>query len=227
MKPYRVIAILLVALSLLTVVSMTQEKGAKKKTNKIKTESKKMENKGNDVIAIKTSMGTIKVELFNDKAPITVKNFLSYVDEKYYDNTVFHRVISNFMIQGGGFTASDPIKQKKTKAPITNESTNGLGNELGTIAMARTNDPNSATSQFFINVKDNSNLNRGGADPNGYAVFGKVIEGMDVVDKVREVKTGQAPAIALSGTQEVQTTFQDVPLTKVVVESIRRVTPQK
>jgi cyclophilin family peptidyl-prolyl cis-trans isomerase len=227
MKPYRIIAVLLAALLLIATISMAQGKGTKKRANKIKTEMKKVENKGNDIVLIKTSMGTIKVELFNDKAPITVKNFLSYVDEKYYDNTVFHRVISNFMIQGGGFEASDPIKQKTTKEPIKNESTNGLKNERGTIAMARTQDPNSATSQFFINVKDNNNLNRGAADPNGYAVFGKVIEGMDVVDKIREVKTGQAQAIALSGTQEMQTTFQDVPLSKVIVKSVRRIGPKK
>ncbi len=196
---------------------------AQEKTEQPKMEKKKMEAAGNPVIVMKTSLGTIKIELFQDKAPVTVKNFLSYVDEKFFDNTVFHRVIKTFMIQGGGFTNADPIKQKKTKAPIVNESTNGLKNERGTIAMARTMDPNSATSQFFINVVENKSLNRGASDPNGYAVFGKVVEGMDVVDKIRDVKTGPAPAIAMGGDQEVQTTFNDVPQSKVVVESVRRV----
>jgi cyclophilin family peptidyl-prolyl cis-trans isomerase len=185
-----------------------------------KTEAQSKPKKGNPVVIIKTSMGTIKVELFKDQAPISVKNFLSYVDEKYYDNTVFHRVIKGFMIQGGGFAAGDPIKQKKTKDPIKNESDNGLKNERGTLAMARTMEPNSATSQFFINVVDNAFLNKG--NDVGYAVFGKVIEGMDVVDKIRAVKTGNLPAIALSGDKEMKTTFQDVPVTSVIVESIRR-----
>jgi cyclophilin family peptidyl-prolyl cis-trans isomerase len=187
-------------------------------TSKQETQSKL--KKGNPVVIMKTSMGTIKIELFMDKAPISVKNFLNYVDEKYYDNTVFHRVIKGFMIQGGGFATGDPIKQKKTKAPIKNESDNGLKNDRGTLAMARTPEPNSATSQFFINVVDNAFLNKG-ADA-GYAVFGKVIEGMDVVDKIRAVKTGNQPAIALSGDNEMKTTFQDVPMTKVIVESVRR-----
>ena len=182
---------------------------------------------GNPVVAMKTSMGTIKIELNQDKAPVTVKNFLSYVDEKYYDNTVFHRVISNFMIQGGGFEATDPIRQKKTKEPIVNESKNGLKNDRGTIAMARTSDPNSATSQFFINVKDNGSLNPGGYDPNGYAVFGTVTEGMDEVDKIKGVVTGNAPAISRNGDAEMPATFQDVPLTKVVIESVRRVSSKK
>jgi cyclophilin family peptidyl-prolyl cis-trans isomerase len=185
-----------------------------------KQEPQSKVKKGNPVVIMKTSLGTIKIELFQDKAPISVKNFLSYIDEKYYDNTVFHRVIKGFMIQGGGFASGDPIKQKKTKAPIKNESDNGLKNDRGTLAMARTMEPNSATSQFFINVVDNAFLNKG-ADV-GYAVFGKVIEGMDIVDKIRAVKTGNQPAVALSGDKEVKTTFQDVPLTKVVIESIHR-----
>lgn len=183
--------------------------------------------KPNPIVAMKTSLGTIKIELFEDKAPITVHNFLTYVDEKFYDSTVFHRVIKGFMIQGGGFQATDPIRQKKTHAPIKNESANGLKNTRGTLAMARTNDPNSATSQFFINVVDNNSLNRGAADPSGYAVFGKVIEGMEVVDKIRDVKTGMAPTIALSDDKEVPTRFQDVPLTKVVIESVRRLPSAK
>lgn len=188
-----------------------------------KTETKK-DKSMNPVVAMKTSLGIVRIELFQDQAPITVKNFLSYVDDKFYDSTVFHRVIKTFMIQGGGFQASNPIKQKKTKTAIVNESTNGLKNDRGTIAMARTSDPNSATSQFFINVVDNNILNRREADA-GYAVFGKVIEGMDVVDKIRDVQTGKSAVIA--GGQEQQTTFSDVPQTAVVVESVRRAPAHK
>ncbi|MBI4546334.1 MAG: peptidylprolyl isomerase [Ignavibacteriae bacterium] len=179
------------------------------------------------VVVMKTSMGTIKIELYRDKAPVTVDNFLSYVDDKFYDGTVFHRVIENFMIQGGGFADGETIRQKSTKAPIVNESSNGLKNDRGTIAMARTSDPNSATSQFFINVVDNHNLNPGMGDPAGYAVFGKVIEGMDVVDNIRKVKTGTAPAIALYGGKEISATFRDVPQAKVFVESVRRLQAKK
>ena len=148
----------------------------------------------NPVVVMETSMGTIKIELYPDKAPVTVKNFLAYVDDKFYDGTIFHRVIGkensgkkeDFMIQGGGFEPE--FKQKKTKDPIKNEAGNGLSNKRGTIAMARTNDPDSATAQFFINVKDNDFLDKSDAS-SGYAVFGKVIEGMDVVDKIKAVET--------------------------------------
>jgi peptidyl-prolyl cis-trans isomerase A (cyclophilin A) len=177
--------------------------------------------KGNPVVIMKTSKGTIKIELFADKAPVTVKNFLGYVDEKFYDGTIFHRVISTFMIQGGGFTKTVPIKEKPVKAPIINESTNGLKNDRGTIAMARTMDPNSATSQFFINVVNNSMLNRIQANA-GYAVFGQVIEGMDIVDKIRAVQTGSSQAIMLYQGKEMKQNFQDVPKEPVVIESIRR-----
>jgi cyclophilin family peptidyl-prolyl cis-trans isomerase len=144
----------------------------------------------NPVVVIETSMGTIKVELFEDKAPITVKNFLGYVEAKHYDGLTFHRVIENFMIQGGGMEPNG--KQRKTKDPIKNESDNGLSNTRGTIAMARTNVADSATSQFFINVKDNDFLDKKNAqDGVGYCVFGRVIEGMDVVDKIKVVKTAR------------------------------------
>jgi cyclophilin family peptidyl-prolyl cis-trans isomerase len=163
----------------------------------------------NPVVVMKTSAGTIKIELFEDKAPISVKNFLAYVDDKHYNGTIFHRVIPTFMIQGGGFEKG--LKEKKTKAAIKNESTNGLENKRGTLAMARTNVADSATSQFFINVKDNDFLDRARArDKVGYAVFGKVIEGMDVVDKIKGVKTGER------GGQE------DVPVDDVVIESVTR-----
>src|SRR4051812_25502023 len=134
----------------------------------------------NTQVVMETSQGTIKIELEDDKAPITVKNFLGYVDEGFYDGTIFHRVISNFMIQGGGFEPG--MKQKTTKGTIKNESTNGLSNKRGTLAMARTSAPDSATAQFFINVTDNGGLDRSRSqDGVGYCVFGQVIEGMDVV----------------------------------------------
>jgi peptidyl-prolyl cis-trans isomerase B (cyclophilin B) len=147
----------------------------------------------NPVVEIKTSKGTIQVELFEKDAPLTVKNFLQYVDDKHYDGTIFHRVISDFMIQGGGMTKE--MKEKDTRKAIKNESTNGLENKRGTLAMARTPVADSATAQFFINVVDNDFLDRKNArDKVGYCVFGKVISGMDVVDKIKEVKTrGSVP----------------------------------
>jgi peptidyl-prolyl cis-trans isomerase B (cyclophilin B) len=162
----------------------------------------------NPVVVIDTSKGTIKVELYQDKAPITVKNFLQYVDDKHYDGTIFHRVISDFMIQGGGFEPG--LKEKKSNDPIKNESSNGLSNERGTIAMARTGEPDSATAQFYINVKDNPNLDKAKArDKVGYCVFGKVIEGMDIVDKIKEVKTHSAKGM------------DDVPVDDVTIKSVR------
>lgn len=167
-----------------------------------KTEVKPME-----YVVIETNKGDIKVELYASKAPITVANFLSYVDAGFYDGTIFHRVISNFMIQGGGFT-TDGTK-KDTKAPIVLESQTGLSNAVGTIAMARTSSPNSATAQFFINVADNANLDYRPGSP-GYAVFGKVISGMDVVNEIRQVKTGSHDGRA------------DWPIEPVVIETIKR-----
>jgi cyclophilin family peptidyl-prolyl cis-trans isomerase len=173
-------------------------------------------------VVIKTNHGTIKVELFEKEAPETVKNFLKYVDDEHYDGTVFHRVIEDFMIQGGNFKKGfSKVKNekdleklsKKTKDPIKNESDNGLSNKRGTLAMARTNKPNSATDQFFINNKDNDFLDRAKAkDKVGYCVFGKVTEGMDVVDKIKKVKTMDI----LDGDME------NVPVEDVVIESIRR-----
>lgn len=149
------------------------------------------------MVLISTSLGDIKLELYEEEAPITVGNFLSYVEEGFYDSTIFHRVINNFMIQGGGITAD--MKQKPTKAPIKNEADNGLRNERGTIAMARTAEVNSATSQFFINHRDNSFLDHGVRDF-GYAVFGKVVEGIEVVDKIAAVQTrpGDVPVETVS-----------------------------
>ena len=142
-------------------------------------------------VEFETTMGNIVIELNIDKAPKTVENFISYVNEGHYNGTIFHRVIDGFMIQGGGMDAN--MKEKSTHAPIQNEANNGLANEIGTIAMARTSDPHSATAQFFINVKDNSFLNYSSPTPQGwgYAVFGKVTEGMDVVYKIKGVPTGK------------------------------------
>mgnify|MGYP002084006082 CR=1 FL=1 len=144
----------------------------------------------NPRVALETSKGKIVIELDAEKAPKTVENFLSYVRSGHYDGTVFHRVIDGFMVQGGGFSAD--MTQKPTKAPIENEADNGLQNARGTLAMARTADPNSASSQFFINTVDNKFLNHTGKNPQGwgYAVFGKVVEGMDVVDVIAKVPTG-------------------------------------
>jgi peptidyl-prolyl cis-trans isomerase B (cyclophilin B) len=144
----------------------------------------------NPQVLLETSMGNITIELFKEKAPITVRNFLGYVKEGFYDGLIFHRVIKDFMVQGGGM--SESLEQKKPKFAIKNEATNGLSNTRGTLAMARTGVVDSATSQFFINTVDNLFLNHKGKQPDsfGYCVFGQVVEGMDVVDKIREVKTG-------------------------------------
>jgi peptidyl-prolyl cis-trans isomerase B (cyclophilin B) len=172
---------------------------------------KEVEKKmANPVVVMKTSKGDIKIELFEKKAPITVGNFLQYVDDEFYNDTIFHRVISGFMIQGGGFDSN--MEQKDTRSPIEIESDNGVRNDRGTIAMARTMDPNSATAQFFINLVDNDFLNFKSADIQGYgyAVFGKVIEGLDVVDEIASVKTGMAAG------------HQDVPEDDIVILSVSR-----
>lgn len=146
----------------------------------------------NPTVLLETTSGEVLVELFADKAPNTVENFLKYVNEGFYANTIFHRVIKGFMVQGGGMTMR--MEEKTTHAPIENEATNGLQNTRGTLAVARTRDPHSATAQFFINTVDNSFLNHTSPDTNGYGycVFGQVIEGMDVVDKMEKVKTKNA-----------------------------------
>ena len=159
-------------------------------------------------ILMTTTVGPMTLELDADNAPKTVENFLSYVSSGFYDGTIFHRVINNFMVQGGGFTAD--MEQKATQAPIENEANNGLKNARGTIAMARTQDPHSATAQFFINVQDNDFLNHTGENMQGwgYAVFGKVTEGEDVLDKIRCVQTGS------------QAGHQDVPVEPIIIESV-------
>ncbi len=154
-------------------------------------------------VKLSTSAGDIVLELYPDKAPKSVENFLQYVRDKHYDGTVFHRVMDGFMIQGGGFTAD--LQQKPTRAPIALEASNGLKNDRGTIAMARTANPNSATAQFFINVVNNASLNAPSPDGHGYAVFGKVVTGMDVVDKIKGVAVGN------------QGPYQNVPKTPVTI----------
>ena len=172
----------------------------------------------NPRVLMKTTDGDITIGLFADKSPITVENFLRYVDDGHYDGTVFHRVISNFMIQGGGFDAD--LKEKETRDPIVNESKNKLHNTRGTLAMARTPDPNSATAQFFINQRSNLRLDwSGGKD--GYTVFGEVIDGMQVVDIISLTDTGSAQAQTAGGV----TIFQDVPVQPIVVLSVTRLTP--
>lgn len=167
----------------------TDKKPAAAKKMNAKSAPKKQNNKNVNLL-MKTNIGEIKLELYPDKAPVTVENFVSYVKDDFYNGLIFHRVINGFMIQGGGF--DENLLQKETKAPIKIESDNGLKNDRGTIAMARTNDPNSATSQFFINLVDNNFLNFRSPDVTGYgyAVFGKVTDGMDVVDKIATVPTG-------------------------------------
>ncbi|MDR1162387.1 MAG: peptidyl-prolyl cis-trans isomerase [Candidatus Accumulibacter sp.] len=160
------------------------------------------------MVKLHTSLGTVTVELYADKAPETVKNFLDYAEAGHYDNTIFHRVIGDFMIQGGGFEPG--MKQKPCKDPIRNEADNGLRNEAYTLAMARTKAPHSATAQFFINVVDNPYLNYRAPDPSnwGYCVFGKVVDGIDVVDKIKNVPTGDAGF------------HQDVPKEDVLIERV-------
>ncbi len=163
----------------------------------------------NPKVRLNTSAGDIVLELYPDKAPRTVENFLQYVQDKHYEGTVFHRVIDGFMIQGGGFTAD--MTQKPTRGPIPLEAQNGLKNDRGTIAMARTPNPNSATAQFFINVANNDGLNAPRPDGHGYAVFGKVVEGMETVDTIRKVAVGNR-----GGHQNVPTT--PVTINKVTLE---------
>ena len=164
----------------------------------------------NPIVVVKTSMGSFNIELYPDKAPVTVKNFLMYVDEGFYSGTLFHRVIDGFMIQGGGLDRE--MNRKKTGDPIVNEAGNKLKNTVGTVAMARTGEPNSATAQFFVNVNDNTPLDYRDSSREGigYCVFGKVVQGMDVVEKIKAVPTG------------VKNGMRDVPVTPVVIESITR-----
>lgn len=183
---------------------------SEEKTEMAETEDAAAEVKeGAPVVVMETSMGTVRIELWPDKAPVTVKNFLRYTDEKFFDGTIFHRVIPNFMIQGGGFTSE--MKKKSTHGPIKNEAKADVKNNRGTLAMARTGIVDSATAQFFINVVDNDFLNHRDETPRGfgYCVFGKVTSGMDVVDKIRKVRTGTVQG------------YENVPVKPVVIKSMR------
>lgn len=163
---------------------------------------------GNPVVAVETSAGTIVIELFKDRAPVSVENFLQYARDKHYDGTIWHRVVPGYVIQGGGYTTA--LVERPTRPPIQNEATNGLGNQRGTVAMARTRSARSATSQFFINLANNTALNHRGFSPDdfGYAVFGRVLEGMDVVDRIGAGRTGSRDGM------------DDVPLEPVVIKSV-------
>ena len=166
----------------------------------------------NPIVVVETSAGNFKIELDQEKAPKTVENFLAYVDDGHYAGTVFHRVIDGFMVQGGGY--DEAYEKKSTKPPVDNEADNGLKNTRGTVAMARTSDPNSATAQFFVNVSDNAFLNHKSKSSTGwgYCVFGRVLEGMDVVDKIKNMDTGaQGPF------------KKDAPLEQVVISAVKRV----
>jgi len=180
-------------------VEKVEERTVSKESKQMAEEPKK--------VKLETSMGEIVIALNEEAAPVTVENFLRYVEEGFFDGTVFHRVIPDFMIQGGGITAD--MRQKETHAPIVNEADNGLKNARGTIVMARTNEPDSATSQFFINHKNNDFLNYAGPGKPGYAVFGKVTEGMDVVDAIATVKTTRKGP------------YSDVPVEPVVIKSVQ------
>ena len=198
-------------------------KETKKEEPKAKTPETKTATAVANRVKIKTNKGDIVLELNADKAPITVANFLEYVNKKHYDGTVFHRVIGNFMIQGGGFAAEGTgLVEKATGKGIKNEASNGLKNDIGTVAMARTNDPNSATAQFFINVAANNNLNAPSFDGHGYAVFGKVVEGMEVVNAIKAVPTGNRPLTMINPAtgQKITQPSPDVPNDNVVIESI-------
>lgn len=193
-------AIFMLGLMLMTAFSIVQ-------ATTISTTPEGTTMSTNPKVLLKTNKGDITLEIDAEKAPKTAENFLNYVNDGFYDGTIFHRVINNFMVQGGGFEVG--MKQKETQAPIENEADNGLKNEVYTIAMARTNDPHSATAQFFINVQNNDFLNHTNPTPNGwgYAVFGKVVDGIDIVDTIKTVKTGSKGF------------HQDVPVEDVIIES--------
>ena len=207
MKPFTAI----LALALLPMIALSE-----------KPEEKPAAEAKASKVRFKTNKGDFVVELNAEKAPVTVENFLSYVKKKHFDGTTFHRVIPTFMIQGGGFAMENgKLVEKATDKPIKNEGRNGLRNQRGTIAMARTNDLDSATSQFFINVVDNAMLDY--PSNGGYAVFGKVVEGMDVVDKIKAVPTGDSTVTMrhpASG-EKMQAPAQNVPLEPVIIESAK------
>lgn len=196
---YGLLIVFLMALTIFLACDNSADESIKQQTDL------KGSKEGNPVVLMKTNFGDMKIELYRNEAPVTVENFLGYINEGFYEGTVFHRVIPDFMIQGGGFT--EDMQQKQTRASITNEADNGLKNERGTLAMARTQEVDSATSQFFINLADNNFLNHGSRDY-GYAVFGKVVEGMDIVDRIAGVDTSTVGF------------HRDVPKEPVLIESV-------
>ena len=200
LRSIKILAILILAAGPIMLSSCDTSTKEKEK------DAQKTSVKGvNPVVLISTNKGDIKIKLDSEKAPVSVENFLAYTNEGYYDGLIFHRVIPNFMVQTGGLT--EEMKQKPTKSPIKNEADNGLTNKRGSVAMARTSDVNSATSQFFINVNDNDFLNHGERDF-GYAVFGEVVDGMDTVDEIAAVETGSVGY------------FRDVPKEPVIIKSV-------
>lgn len=201
------ITIMAISFSMAGCSSETQTTADEKIEKKTADKELKVTEEKPKMVELDTTLGSIVIELNEKAAPVTVKNFLRYTEEGYFDGTIFHRVIKNFMIQGGGFTAD--MKQKKPHEPIINEANNGLKNERGTITMARRPNPDSATCQFFINHKNNPGLNYMGPTRPGYAVFGKVVEGMDIVDKIASVSTTQ------------KTGHKDVPIETVLIKSAR------
>ncbi len=175
---------------------------------------------GNPVVILKTNHGDIKIKMDPEKAPKTVENFLKYVEDGFYNDTVFHRVMPGFVVQGGGFARKPDGKheQKKVNPPVVNEAKNGLTNKLGSISMARTRNPDSATSQFFLNIADNTGkLDPGGVDPSGYAVFGEIIEGLDVAKKIEVLPTSHRPLVARMGDQTATTEMANVPTEDAVL----------
>ncbi|MEN8694255.1 MAG: peptidylprolyl isomerase [Akkermansiaceae bacterium] len=211
------------ALFLLPILLFTACKAEDAGTNQKAKDTAAPKLEKRTTVLMKTSEGDVTIELNGEKAPITVTNFLKYVDAKFYDGLVFHRVMDNFMIQGGGFELKDGIPtEKKNNPPIKNEGQNGLKNDRGTLAMARTNDLDSATSQFFINVVDNAGLNY--PSNGGYAVFGKVTKGMEVVDQIKKTETGTTYMNSRMPNGDLRPgPHQNVPKKPVIIKSIRRV----
>jgi cyclophilin family peptidyl-prolyl cis-trans isomerase/predicted small lipoprotein YifL len=216
----RIIALLL-AVTLLTIAACENKPLPLPSASRPAAQVVQPSNPNNPVVVIETSMGTITAELYEDEAPITVENFLAYVDDKYYDGTLFHRVVPERIIQGGGYEAG--MKEKKQRDPIKNESYNGLSNQRGTLAMARLDAPDTAAAGFFINTLDNIRLDHARApDKIGYCVFGKVLTGMDVVNQIERVPTEIRDVQTEVNAKIVAVPFEDVPVKDVVIKSIRR-----
>ena len=213
-RKYWFCGLLMVAVLICGCADQTSKKQGNEKITEL--ERTAVDSQSN-VVKLETSMGDIVIELDRQAAPVTTANFLEYAAEGFYDGTIFHRVIRGFMIQGGGFTTK--MVQKKTRDPIVNEAKNGLSNKRGTIAMARQNDPDTATSQFFINHADNTPLDYVENQSPGYTVFGKVIEGMDIVETIATVKTTVRSATMNGPAGPIETKLEDVPVEPIVIKS--------